>query len=94
MRTLVLASSFKRSFKSLVIKNPQLESKIADRLQLLLSDPFHSSLKTHKLKGKLSGAWSCTVDYDCRIVFSFKENVDTLLEEILLIDIGSHDEVY
>jgi mRNA-degrading endonuclease YafQ of YafQ-DinJ toxin-antitoxin module len=35
-----------------------------------------------------------TVEYDCRIVFDFIENGETGVEEILLIDIGSHDEVY
>lgn len=51
-------------------------------------------LRTHKLKGELAGAWSCTVDYDCRLVFKFVQNQDTGEEEILLIDIGTHDEVY
>ncbi|NET83056.1 MAG: plasmid stabilization protein [Moorea sp. SIO1F2] len=51
-------------------------------------------LRTHKLKGKLSGAWACSVEYDCRLIFNFEQNPDTLEEEILLIDIGTHDEVY
>jgi hypothetical protein len=34
------------------------------------------------------------VEYDCRIVFDFVDNPETGEEEILLIDIGSHDEVY
>jgi len=44
---------------------------------------------THKLSGKLRGLWAFSCDYDCRVIFKFinKENV-------LLIDIGSHDEVY
>jgi addiction module RelE/StbE family toxin len=94
MRRLVIASSFKRAFKSLIRREPEMEEKIAARLEILVTDPFHPSLKTHKLKGKLLGAWSCTVEYDCRIVFNFQQNPDLDLEEILLIDIGSHDEVY
>ena len=94
MRTLVLASSFKRAFKSLIRQKPEMEEKIAARLELLVNDPFDPSLKTHKLKGKLSGAWACTIEYDCRIVFNFKKYSDSDIEEILLIDIGSHDEVY
>jgi len=35
MRILVLTASFKRSFKSLIRKAPQMEAKIADRLRLL-----------------------------------------------------------
>lgn len=94
MRTLVFSSSFKRSFKSITRREPNLEEKIANRLNILVDDPFHPSLKTHKLKGKLSGVWACTVEYDCRIVFNFKKHPDSEIEEILLIDIGSHDEVY
>jgi mRNA-degrading endonuclease YafQ of YafQ-DinJ toxin-antitoxin module len=52
------------------------------------------SLQTHKLKGQLAGSWACTVEYDCRIVFDFVENPESGDEEILWLDIGSHDEVY
>ncbi|MEE3718128.1 type II toxin-antitoxin system mRNA interferase toxin, RelE/StbE family [Tumidithrix elongata RA019] len=94
MRTLVFTSSFKRAFKSLIRREPEMEGKIVERLEILVVDPFHPSLKTHKLKGKLSGAWACSIEYDCRIVFNFKKSSDSDVEEILLIDIGSHDEVY
>ncbi len=94
MMTLVLASSFKRAFKRLVRRQPELQERIEERLMLLASDPFDPLLQTHKLKGKLSGAWACSVDYDYRIVFNFVENPESGEEEILLIDIGSHDEVY
>jgi mRNA-degrading endonuclease YafQ of YafQ-DinJ toxin-antitoxin module len=63
-------------------------------LRRLAADPFEPSLRTHKLKGKLAGSWSCIVEYDVRIVFIFMQNPDSDEEEILLVDIGSHDEVY
>jgi mRNA-degrading endonuclease YafQ of YafQ-DinJ toxin-antitoxin module len=45
-----------------------------------------------KLKGKLSGSWACTVTYDLRIIFEFvREGED---DAILLMEIGTHDEVY
>jgi mRNA interferase YafQ len=88
VREITFSSSFKRSFKSLIRRRPDLKQKIEERLRLLATDPFEPILRTHKLKGQLSGSWSCTVEYDCRIVFDFVE------EDILLIDIGSHDEVY
>ena len=94
MRTLVSTSSFKRAFKALIRHKPEMKSRIAQRLEMLVADPFHPALRTHKLKGKLSGAWACTVEYDCRIVFNFKKNPDSDAEEVLLIDIGSHDQVY
>nr|WP_267871580.1 type II toxin-antitoxin system mRNA interferase toxin, RelE/StbE family [Nostoc sp. CHAB 5715] len=89
-----MASSFKRAFKRLVRRQPELEERIEERLALLTADPFDPLLQTHKLKGKLSGAWACSVDHDCRIVFNFLQNIESGEEEILLIDIGTHDEVY
>jgi len=60
----------------------------------LAENSFEPLLQTHKLKGQLAGSWACTVEYDCRIVFDFVENPKSGDEEILWLDIGSHDEVY
>ena len=70
-------ASFKRAFKRLVKKNPQLQDKILVVLELLGNNPFHPSLKSHKLTGQLEGLWSCSVSYDCRIIFAFKKDVKT-----------------
>ena len=91
---LIWSKGFKRSFKKLTKKNPQLKNKIFNVLRLLGQDPFTPSLKSHKLTGNLDGLWSCSVDYDCRIIFSFSEEGEFLEIVILLIDIGSHDQVY
>jgi mRNA-degrading endonuclease YafQ of YafQ-DinJ toxin-antitoxin module len=40
------------------------------------------------------GSWACFVEYDCRIIFNFVNNPETKEEEIFLIDLGTHDEVY
>ena len=55
MRTLVWDSSFRRAFKRAVRKNPKLEERIFEILELLVDDPFAPSLKAHKLKGQLEG---------------------------------------
>ena len=44
---------FKRNFKRLVRKNPQLQEKILKILELLGNDPYTPSLKSHKLAGQL-----------------------------------------
>ncbi|MCW6038784.1 type II toxin-antitoxin system mRNA interferase toxin, RelE/StbE family [Spirulina subsalsa FACHB-351] len=87
-------SRFKRSFKRLVKKNPQLQDKILAVLETLSNDPFTPSLKSHKLTGQLEGLWACSVAYDCRIIFAFKVESETGEDLIVLVDIGSHDEVY
>ncbi len=94
MRTLVWDNSFKRAFKRLIRKNPQLKTKILVVLELLLENPYNPTLKAHKLKGKLDGLWACWVEYDCRIIYTFKLKANSGSEFILLIDIGTHDEVY
>ena len=55
---------------------------------------FAAHLATHKRKGKLAGSWACSVDYDLRVVFAFVDSGIGKEEEILLIEIGTHDEVY
>lgn len=87
-------SKFKKNFRRLIKKNPQLKSKILAVLELLSNDPFTPSLKSHKLTGQLEGLWSCSVTYDCRIIFAFRKDSITAEDLIVLIDIGSHDEVY
>lgn len=92
--TLVWDNSFRRAFKRLIRKHPQLQDKIFEVLELLETDPFAPLLKSHKLRGNLEGLWACWVEYDCRIIFSFATDEESGEELILLIDIGSHDEVY
>ncbi|UBF28596.1 type II toxin-antitoxin system mRNA interferase toxin, RelE/StbE family [Kovacikia minuta CCNUW1] len=94
MKVITFASSFKRAYKTLIRKHPELQPKVETVLKLLAENCFEPSLQTHKLKGQLAGSWACSVEYDCRIVFDFVENSESEEEEILLIDIGSHDEVY
>ena len=49
-------------------------------------------LQTHKLKGKLAGSWACKASYDLRIVFKFVKYEGP--EAVLLLTMGTHDEVY
>ncbi|MEG3838969.1 type II toxin-antitoxin system mRNA interferase toxin, RelE/StbE family [Microcoleus sp. herbarium14] len=83
-----------RTFKKLVRKNPQLRPLIEATLELLSEDCFHPSLRTHKLTGDLSGIWWCSIDYDYRILFEFALAPEDEEEAILLLKMGSHDEVY
>lgn len=91
---LVADKSFKRAFKRLVKKNPRLQTDILAALNLLANNPFTPSLKSHKLTGKLDGLWSCSVTYNCRIAYAFKKDEITGDDLIILVDIGTHDEVY
>ena len=83
-----------RAYKRLARRNPRLRQRVELSLQLLVEDPFHPALHSHKLKGKLAGSWACTVAYDYRILFELVENNESGEEEILLLTMGTHDEVY
>jgi addiction module RelE/StbE family toxin len=83
-----------RAFKRLVRQNPQLRTQIEQTLNQLAQDPFHPSLRTHKLTGDLADIWSCSIDYKLRILFEFVKNSESEAEAILLLNLGSQDEVY
>ena len=83
-----------RAFKRLVRKNPPLRPLIEKTLKQLTKDPFHHSLRSHKLKGDLSDIWACSIDYHYRILFEFVQNPEESGEGILLLNMGTHDEVY
>lgn len=94
MRKLILTTKFTKSFKKFIKKNPDLKIKIYKTLELLSEDCYSPLLSTHKLSGKLLGVNACSCGYNCRIVFIIETNPETNEEEIILIDIGTHDEVY
>jgi len=91
-RKLVLSKSFEKAFFKFTKKNPLLKNNIEKAIQLLENDAYSSQLKTHKLSGNLYGLFACSCGYDCRIIFSIEK--DSGYEIILLIDIGTHEEVY
>jgi addiction module RelE/StbE family toxin len=94
MRTLIWSKTFIKAFKHTVKKYPTLNRDIEETLRLLVEDPFAPQLETHKLKGKLSGSWACNVGYNLRIIFDFVKSKSEKEEDIFLIEIGTHDEVY
>jgi addiction module RelE/StbE family toxin len=94
MRTLIWSKTFTRSFRRTVKKHPTLNKDIEETLRLLLEDPFVPQLETHKLKGKLSGSWACSVGYDLRIVFDFIKSEKQQEKDLFLLAIGTHKEVY
>jgi mRNA interferase YafQ len=94
MRNLVLTPRFKRAFRKFVQRDRALQSQIEQILEELRTDLSAPNLGTHKLVGNLQGLRACSCGYDCRIVFSIEKSKITKEESIILIDIGTHDEVY
>lgn len=94
MRKLAWDASFRRAFKRYTRNNPSRQERLFWVLERLAEDPFHPTLKTHKLSGQLKDLWACSVEYDARVVFAFEPDPDTGEDIIVLIDLGTHDEVY
>lgn len=82
-------SGFKRVYKKKILFDQKLKSKFEDTVKLFANNPFDPRLKTHKLSGTLKNHWAFSVDYNYRVIFQFIDN-----NKVLLIDIGSHEEVY
>jgi len=81
--------AFKKIYRKKTVRNHELAQKFGEAIIQLTHNPFDPRLRTHKLTGKLKNLWAFSCGYDCRVVFRFLDD-----SNILLIDIGSHDEVY
>lgn len=91
-RRLLRSSAFVRAARKAIKKNPRVAADLVTALEALERDAFDPALRTHKLKGTLEGVWACSAGYDLRILFRFVSHND--VEAILLLTVGSHDEVY
>jgi mRNA-degrading endonuclease YafQ of YafQ-DinJ toxin-antitoxin module len=94
MRELLWSNTFRRAFRRTVRRHPEALADIEATLRLLQADPFTPQLATHKLKGRLAGTWACSAGYDLRILFEFLPNPERAEEDLFLLEIGTHDEVY
>jgi addiction module RelE/StbE family toxin len=94
VKVLVWSPGFTRALRRAIRHRPGLRPSAERALRQLAEDPFHPSLHSHKLRGNLAGVWACTVDYDNRILFEFMANPETGEDEIHLLAMGTHDEVY
>lgn len=71
-------------------KHPELLKKYGKAITLLTDNPYHPSLRLHKLQGKHQEYFSVSIDMSYRLV------IDLVIDdkEITPINIGTHDEVY
>jgi mRNA-degrading endonuclease YafQ of YafQ-DinJ toxin-antitoxin module len=91
-RELIRTTAFVRAAKRFIKKNSSAAADVETALTLLSGDAFDARLRTHKLKGELDGTWSASAGYDLRIVFEFVQHKGQ--EAVLLLSVGTHDEVY
>jgi len=90
MYTITTPERFLGQARRFFKKHPDLKPRFAKAISQLQDDPFQPGLALHPLSGKLSGCHAISLTYSYRITL-------TLLiteKEIILLDVGSHDEVY
>ena len=88
MYKLIFVESYLKKEKIFVKKHPELIERYKKVLRLLELNPFHPSLRLHNLKGKLKEYRSVYISLSYRIILKIKR------DELILLDIGHHEEVY
>lgn len=88
--TLIFTYSYKKRAQRFATQHPELKEQYRKTLLLLAQNPHHPSLRLHALKGKLAELHSVSINLSYRITL---EMIITE-KEIILVNVGSHDEVY
>jgi mRNA-degrading endonuclease YafQ of YafQ-DinJ toxin-antitoxin module len=88
--TLVWTSWFARAAKKFVKRHPELREKFAAILRDLEKDPFQPHLKFHHLGGRIKGIQAVSITDKYRVT------LDVIItdREVILLDVGSHNDVY
>ena len=87
---LVWTQTFLRTARRFIRRHPDLAGVLEDVLRQLETDPTAPRLRLHRLKGGHRGKHAVRLTYSHRIVMILQ----IAEKEVILLDIGSHDEVY
>ena len=87
---LVYPDSYIKRAKKFFKKHPKVRNQYQKTLELLEVNPHHPSLRLHDLQGRLNDLSSVSINMSYRIVLEMviRDN------DIILIDVGNHDQVY
>lgn len=87
---LVWTATFARTARKFLRRHPDLEGVFRDVIEQLEADPVAPRLRLHPLQGRHAGKFAVRLTYEHRIVLLLRVEE----REVVLLDIGSHDEVY
>lgn len=90
MYEIITTRHFMRNARKFLHKHPDLRDRFSKVIDDLKDDPFQPHLELHALGGKLEGIFAVSIRHSYRLTLSLKITE----KEIILLDIGSHDEVY
>lgn len=81
--------NFKKSYKKRIASNPQLVKKTEDRITLFKNDQTNPLLKDHQLTGARNAFRAFSITGDIRIIY-----LQVSKDHVILLDIGTHNQVY
>ena len=87
---LIFTASYEKIEKRFLKRHPDLLERYHKTLAILEQDPFHPSLRLHALEGRLTGLHAVTINLQYRITLE----LELREQEIILVNVGSHGEVY
>lgn len=87
---LVFTEQYEKRARRFLKRHPDLASNYLKSLTLLQANPFHPSLRLHRLSGRFDGLYSVSITLSYRITLEFLIKG----EEIVPVDVGDHDSVY
>jgi mRNA-degrading endonuclease YafQ of YafQ-DinJ toxin-antitoxin module len=87
---LVFTESYTRRAVRFLRKHPELRNQYQKTLELLALNPYHPSLRLHKLRGHLADLHSVSINLSYRITLEFLVEGD----RILPVNVGKHEDVY
>lgn len=87
---LIFTRQYEKRARRFLKRHPELEQQYLKTLQLLEANPFHPSLRLHRLSGRLSELHSVSINLSYRITLEFLITE----QEIILVNVGDHDTVY
>lgn len=90
MYRLIYPETYLKKATKFLKKHPELSNQYQKTLELLEVNPYHPSLRLHSLQGRLSGLSSVSINMGYRIVLELIITDN----DIILVDVGNHDQVY
>lgn len=87
---IIQTETYFKKLKKFIKKHPDALERYVKTIEILEVDPFHPSLRLHKLQGKRHEFHSVSINMKYRIVIDFILTEQTIIP----VDIGTHDEVY
>jgi len=87
---LIFTESYEKIEQRFLKRHPDLRERYHKTLAILEKDPSHPSLRLHALEGRLAGLHAVSINLQYRVTLE----LELREQEIVLVSVGSHGEVY